>query len=300
MIYTVTLNPAIDYVVGLDVLAPGSINRNRWEEFQFGGKGINVSNVLRVLGMETMALGFVAGFTGQALVKGLCEMGLSTDFVYTKQGMTRINVKIKAAEETEINGIGPEITGDDVGKFFAQLDNIKAGDTLVLSGSVPKCLPEDIYAQILNRLDGRGIRTVVDASGAALRCTLAYRPFLIKPNQQELEDFFGNSMDSDETVLEATAELQNMGARNVLVSMAEKGALLLEENGAVHRTRCPAGQVVNSVGAGDSMVAGFLSGYLETGDYTYALRLGTAAGSATAFSPGLASAEIIRELMNTF
>ena len=289
MVYTVTLNPAIDYVVGLDSLICGTINRNRWEEIQFGGKGINVSSVLRTLGVETVALGFVAGFTGEALEKGLREMGMATRFVYVERGMTRINVKIKAAEETEINGIGPEITTEDLEKFYSQLDEIGEGDTLVLSGSVPKCLGADTYAAILQRLQGRGIRTVVDAAGSSLRSVLPYGPFLVKPNHHELADFFGIRMNTEEDILNAAEKMQKMGARNVLISMAGDGALLLDETRCVHRINCPQGEVVNSVGAGDSMVAGFLTGYLATGDYGTALKLGVAAGSATAFCTGLAN-----------
>lgn len=292
------MNPAIDYVVGLDVLEPGTINRNRREELQFGGKGINVSNVLHNLGMETVALGFIAGFTGDALEKGLRNMGLTTRFIPVAQGMTRINVKIKAEEETEINGIGPEITPPDMEKLHAQLLQAGAGDMVVLSGSIPGCLSADTYAQILKRLEGKGARAVVDATGRALKAALDYRPFLVKPNLQELRDFFGKSMDTEKNIKNAALEMQKMGARNILISMAGEGALLLDETGAFHRIQCPRGAVVNSVGAGDSMVAGFLAGFLRTGDYGCALKLGTAAGSATAFSTGLATIDKIKELMD--
>ncbi len=297
MVYTVTLNPAIDYVVGLDALEPGAINRNRREEIQFGGKGINVSNVLRCLGVDTIALGFVAGFTGEALEKGLRDQGLATDFVPVEQGMTRINVKIKAAEETEINGIGPEITPSDMEKLYALLEQAGAGDTVVLSGSVPKCLGADTYGEILKRLEGKKIRTVVDATGQALKAALRYHPFLIKPNVRELEDFFGESLNTEEKIRIAASKMQKMGAQNVLVSMAGDGALLLDETGKLHRIRCPEGNVLNSVGAGDSMVAGFLAGYLRSADYGFALKMGTAAGSATAFSVGLGTAEQIEGLI---
>jgi 1-phosphofructokinase len=297
VIYTVTLNPSIDYIVRLDKLTSGITNRTTSEEYYFGGKGINVSSVLRTLGVETVALGFVAGFTGEALEKGLREMGMATRFVHVERGMTRINVKIKAAEETEINGIGPEITTEDLEKFYSQLDKIGEGDTLVLSGSVPKCLGADTYAAILQRLQGRGIRTVVDAAGSSLRSVLPYGPFLVKPNHHELADFFGIRMNTEEDILNAAEKMQKMGARNVLVSMAGDGALLLDETRCVHRINCPQGEVVNSDGAGDSMVAGFLAGYLRTDDYGYALKLGTAAGSATAFSVGLGTAEQIERLM---
>lgn len=296
MIYTVTLNPAIDYVVGLEQLNIGAINRNCREEIQFGGKGINVSNVLRTLGVATTALGFVAGFTGEALEKELDGMGLTTRFIHVEQGMTRINVKIKALEETEINGIGPVITAADMDQLYRQLDTLEAGDTLVLSGSVPKCLESDTYAAILRRLQGKKIRTVVDTAGNALRETLSYGPFLVKPNHHELADFFGICLKTEEDILNAAEKMQKLGARNVLVSMAGEGALLLDETGCVHRIRSPQGTVVNSVGAGDSMVAGFLAGFEKTGDYAYALKLGVAAGSATAFSSGLAEKAAIEAL----
>lgn len=298
MIYTVTFNPAIDYVVCLEgSLTPGALNRNKEEEYQFGGKGINVSNVLRTLGLDTVALGFVAGFTGQGLEKGLREMGLATRFIHLAEGMTRINVKVKAAEETEINGMGPVITDTDMGKLYAQLDELREGDTLILSGSIPNCLPADSYERILAWLEGRGIRVVVDAAKDLLVNVLKYHPFLIKPNHHELGEIFGRTLATDEEIIDCARKLQTMGGQNILVSMAEKGALLLDETGKTHRMGCPKGNVVNSVGAGDSMVAGFLAGFLETGDYSYALKLGTAAGSATAFSLGLAEKEQINELL---
>ena len=297
MVYTVTFNPAIDYVVYISGgLKLNDINRNASEEFQFGGKGINVSNMLRTLGLPTVALGFVAGFIGEGLERGLAEMGLDTDFIHVAEGMTRINVKVKAGEETEINGIGPTITEADMQKLYAKLDAISPGDTLVLSGSIPKCLSGDSYERIMARLDGRGIRIAVDATRDLLVNVLKYRPFLIKPNNHELGEIFARVLKTDEEIAECAAKLQEMGARNVLVSMAGDGALLMDEAGVCHRIGCPKGKVLNSVGAGDSMVAGFLAGYLETGDYDYALRLGTAAGSATAFSIGLGSREKIDAL----
>lgn len=300
MIYTLTLNPAIDYVVQLDgPLASGAINRSHSEAYQFGGKGINVSNVLRVLGMPTTALGFVAGFTGQALEQGLREMGLTTDFVALPAGQTRINVKVKADQETEINGAGPHISPADMEKLLEKLDSLTGADTLVLSGSVPGSLGPDTYARILQAVAGKQVRTVVDAASGLLTRALPYRPFLIKPNRQELAQIFGTPMDADEQILDAARRLQQMGARNVLVSLAEDGALLVNEKNEVYRMACPKGQVRNSVGAGDSMVAGFLAGFLETGDYGYGLKLGIAAGSATAFSLGLATAEEIRNLLES-
>lgn len=300
MIYTVTFNPAIDYVVhpagGLKL---GQVNRNDREEFQFGGKGINVSNVLRTLGHDSIALGFVAGFTGDGLETGLAAMGLTTRFLRVEQGMTRVNVKIKADQETEINGIGPVITQADMARLYAQLDGIAPGDTLVLSGSIPACLASDTYEKIMARLENRGIRIVVDATQELLVKVLKYKPFLIKPNNHELEEIFHRPLTDDEQIIACAKALQDMGGRNILVSMAGDGALLLDERGGVHRIGCPKGKVVNSVGAGDSMVAGFLAGFLEQDDYDYALKLGTAAGSATAFSMGLADNPLIDELLTT-
>ena len=300
MIYPLTLNPAIDYVVQLPAsLTPGTINRTTEEDYQFGGKGINVSNVLRTLDTDTTALGFIAGFTGDALQQGLQNMGLSTNFIRLPDGQTRINVKVKGQEETEINGTGPVITEDAMALLYRQLDCLIFGDILVLSGSVPGCLPQDTYGQILCRLQEKNIQTVVDAAGDLLMHTLSYHPFLIKPNREELEAIFAVSLETDEQIVTCAKALQEKGARNVLVSMAGNGALLLDETGRLHRISCPAGQVRNSVGAGDSMVAGFLAGWLKTGDYAYALRLGTAAGSATAFSLGLAEKEEIENLFHS-
>ena len=299
MIYTVTFNPAIDYVIRLDRLQPGEINRNEAEEFQFGGKGINVSNVLRTLGFDTVAPGFVAGFIGEGFEKGLSAMGLKNEMIRVKEGMTRVNVKIKAAEETEINGIGPVITETDMETLYRKLDSIGPEDMLVLSGSIPKCLPGDTYERIMARLDGKNIPIAVDATKDLLVNVLKYRPFLVKPNNHELGEIFGKVLKTDEEIAECARKLQEKGGRNILVSMAGDGALLLDENGGIHRIGCPKGKVVNSVGAGDSMVAGFLAGWLETGDYGYALKLGTATGSATAFSIGLAEKPLIDELLAT-
>ena len=299
MIYTVTFNPAIDYVVHLDgSLKLGDINRNTSEEYQFGGKGINVSGVLKTLGFDTVALGFVAGFTGESLEKGLQAAGMTTRFIHV-DGMTRINVKVKAREETEINGIGPVITDAAMQALYAQLDALEPGDTLVLSGSIPGSLPGDTYEKIMARLAGRDISIVVDATRDLLVNVLKYRPFLIKPNNHELGEIFGMVLTTDEQIIDCAKKLQAMGGRNILVSMAGDGALLLDETGKAHRIGCPKGQVLNSVGAGDSMVAGFLAGWLQTGDYGYALKLGTAAGSATAFSLGLAEKPLIDALLKT-
>lgn len=292
MIYTVTFNPAIDYVVRLNDLKFGSTNRNKSEEIYFGGKGINVSMVLKELGISSKALGFVAGFTGDAIEKEVQKTGIDTDFVHLESGFSRINVKIKAGEETELNGQGPEISKEDLDEFFDKLIEVKDGDTVVLAGSIPGSLPNDVYEQILERLKDRKVQTVVDATGDLLRNVLKYRPFLIKPNKEELGDLFGITIQNVEEIAEYATKLQAMGARNVLVSMAGDGALLIDETG--RKYFCPAceGEVRNSVGAGDSVVAGFLAG-LQEGDYEYALKLGCAAGSATAFSDGLAKRENI-------
>jgi len=300
MVYTVTLNPALDYVVRMDGFRPGDINRTVSEEVQFGGKGINVSTVLRNLGIRNVALGFLAGFTGQALERGLLESGLQTDFIWLPEGLTRIDVKIKTGEETEINGRGPAIPAAALDELFSKLDRLQGGDILDLSGSIPTSLPDDIYQKILARLEGRGILSVVDATRDLLCAVLPYKPFLIKPNNHELGDIFGRTLTTDEEIAECARQLQKKGARNVLVSMAGDGSLLLDETGRRHRLGVPKGTVRNSVGAGDSMVAGFLAGWIKTGDYAKAHRMGAAAGSATAFSDGLATEPEVMALLDIF
>ena len=298
MIYTVTFNPAIDYVVRLDApLEIGQVNRACGEDCVLGGKGINVSGVLAQLGCPSVALGFVAGETGAWLERGLAAQGLHTDFVHLENGMTRINVKIKAGQETELNGAGPDIPDEALHQLEEKLDSLTENDVLILAGSIPASLPQDVYERLLARLDGRGVRCVVDATRALLVNVLPYHPFLIKPNNHELGEIVGRKLHTDEEIAAAARTLQEKGARNVLVSMAGDGALLLDEEGQTHRIGCPKGRVVNSVGAGDSMVAGFVAGYLQSGSYAVALRLGTACGSATAFSLGLATKEKIDELL---
>ena len=297
MIYTVTFNPALDYVVWLDALRPGQLNRASREALHYGGKGINVSTVLQHLGVDNVALGFLAGFTGRALEEGLREAGLRTDFIWLPQGLTRINVKVKGTDETELNGQGPAIGRRELEILRDKLDRLAPGDFLVLSGSVPAALSQDAYEQILARLEDRGIQFVVDAAGALLRGALPYHPFLIKPNLLELEELLGERPAGDDALRRGAAKLRDMGARNVLVSLGGEGSLLLDEAGGCRRLAAPQGTVCNSVGAGDAMVAGFLAGWLETGDYGYAHRLGTAAGSATAFADGLATGEEILALL---
>ena len=301
MIYTVTFNPAIDYVVRLDrELKVGDVNRARGEDCVLGGKGINVSGVLAELGCESVALGFVAGETGAWLERGLAAQGLKTDFVHLEHGMTRINVKIKAEKETELNGAGPDIPEGAMQALETKLDRLQKDDILILAGSIPASLAQTTYERLLARLEGRGVRAVVDATRDLLVNVLRYRPFLIKPNNHELSEIVGIKLTNDNEVVTAAKMLQEKGARNVLVSMAGDGALLLDEHGGVHRIGCPKGTVVNSVGAGDSMVAGFVAGYQQSGgNYDTALRLGTACGSATAFSLGLATRQDIEKLLKT-
>lgn len=298
MVYTVTFNPAIDYIVHTSEMKLGATNRSDKEEMYFGGKGINVSIVLRELGISSKALGFTAGFTGEAIEKGLADMGIDTDFVRLEKGNSRINVKIKSSEETELNGQGPDIDDKAISALFEKLDNISDGDTLILAGSIPSSLPSDIYQRILERLSSKKIKVVVDATKNLLLNVLKYKPFLVKPNNHELGEMFGVTLKTDEDIEKYARKLQDMGALNVLVSMAGDGAMLIDEYGKMHRCGVCKGKVKNSVGAGDSMVAGFTAGSLQ-GDYEYALKLGTAAGGATAFSDGLATKEKIAELLKT-
>lgn len=299
MVYTVTFNPAVDYIIHLkEELQDGETNRSSGEELYYGGKGINVSTVLHNLGINTVALGFIAGFTGRQIQAALCGMGISNDFIDLEDGFSRINIKLKAQKETEINTQGPKISAEAIDRLFKKLADIKDGDVLVLAGSIPASLPPDIYEKIMERLSGRDIRIIVDATGQLLVNVLKYRPFLIKPNSHELEEIFGVKMESIAQIIEYAKKLRDMGAANVLVSMAGDGAVLVTEYGDVHQIGVPEGKVVNSVGAGDSMVAGFIAGFMKRGDYLEALRTGTAAGSATAFSKGLAQKVDVERLLN--
>lgn len=297
MIYTVTFNPALDYVVRMDALIPGEVNRTAQEEIYFGGKGINVSTVLNELGEESIALGFIAGFTGDALAAGVGHLGVKTDFIKLPAGNTRINVKIKASQETEINAGGPPIPKEAFEALVQKLDRLEKDDVLCLSGSIPKSLEQNTYEVLLEHLSGKGIRFVVDATGDLLLNVLKYHPFLIKPNHHELGEMLGRTLSNDREIEDGARELQKRGARNVLVSMAGDGAMLLTETGEAHRIGVVKGTVRNSVGAGDSMVAGFIAGYLQKQDYLYALQLGSACGSATAFSDGLCKKETIYALL---
>lgn len=297
MIYTITFNPALDYVMRVERLEMGETNRSFAEEIYSGGKGINVSVVLHNLGMESVALGFVAGFTGDAIEQGAKALGCNTDFIHLKEGLSRINVKLKAGEETEINARGPAISEEALCALFAQIEKLVEGDVIILAGSIPNTLPADIYERILDTLKGKGVLAVVDATGKLLVNVLHHKPFLIKPNRAELSEIFGVSVREEADIIRYAGELQKMGARNVLVSMAGDGALLLCERGEVFACDAPKGTVRNSVGAGDSMVAGFVTGYLRTGEYREAFRMGVATGSASAFSDGLATADKVQEVL---
>ena len=300
MIYTVTFNPSIDYIVRLENFTAGEINRVNYEQILPGGKGINVSIVLKNLGHDSTALGFLAGFTGIAMQQMLHSFGVTDDFVRLDDGFSRINVKIKAESETEINGQGPVITEEAQRALFAKLDRLQSRDTLVLAGSIPNTLPDDIYERIMEHLEGRGIRIVVDATKNLLRRVLKYRPFLIKPNNHELGEMFGVELKTDDDIIFHAKKLQEEGATNVLISMAGDGAILLTAEGVFYRSAAPKGTLVNSVGAGDSMVAGFLAGFMESdGSYEHAFYMGVATGSASAFSPNLATREEALALLKT-
>ncbi|WP_195984023.1 1-phosphofructokinase [Clostridium sp. D33t1_170424_F3] len=299
MIYTVTFNPSLDYIVRLPSLALGGVNRTEKEELYPGGKGINVSIMLRNLGVESTALGFIAGFTGTEISRLLDQNGCRTDFIRIADGFSRINVKIKAEQESEINGQGPHISPADLSALYQKLDQLNENDLLVLAGSIPNTLPPDVYEKILERLQNRNIHAVVDATGDLLKNVLKYRPFLIKPNNHELGELFGKVLETDEELILHAKKLQEQGARNVLISMAGSGAILVDENGSICKSLPPSGKVANSVGAGDSMVAGFLAGYLQSGDYGTAFKTGLAAGSASAFQEWLASGNDVRTLLQT-
>lgn len=296
MIYTVTFNPAIDYVMQVGDITFGKTNRSMSEEILFGGKGINVSVVLSELGVQTTALGFTAGFTGEALEKAVSDKGIKSDFIRLSSGNTRINVKLKGGAETEINAAGPQINKDELNRLFEKLNDIKNGDTLLLAGSVPNSLPANIYEQIALAVQNRGVRLVVDATGDLLLKVLKYKPFLIKPNRQELEEIIGEEIKTEEQLISTAKELLKKGAENVLVSLGAEGAILLAADGKVYRQKAFKVKAINTVGSGDSMIAGFLTGAQK--GYEYALKLGAAAGAATAASSGLATKEKIEELLN--
>lgn len=289
MIYTVTFNPSIDYIAFVEDFKLGMVNRTFKELVYPGGKGINVSLVLKNLGMESTALGFTAGFTGREIERNLEEWGCLTEFIHVEKGMSRINMKLRAKEETEVNGQGPKLLPEDLERLYKRLEGLKAEDILVLAGSIPNTLPDSVYEDIMARIENKGVRVAVDATKDLLVNVLKYKPFLIKPNNHELGEIFQTELQSREEIIFYAKKLRDRGARNVLVSMAGDGAVLVSEDDQVLVSEAPKGKVVNSVGAGDSMVAGFLAGYLESRDYTHAFYAGIAAGSASAFSEQLAT-----------
>lgn len=297
MIYTITFNPALDYIVSVEDFQMGMTNRTTEETMLPGGKGINVSIVLKNLGFDSTALGFTAGFTGEEIKRRLEETGCSSQFITIPQGMSRINLKLKSADGTEINGMGPHIDAESMQKLMGQLDTLQPKDILVLAGSIPNSISNSIYKEIMERLAAKDILVVVDATKDLLVNVLENRPFLIKPNNHELGEIFGVKLKRREEAVPYARKLQEMGARNVLVSMAGEGAVLADENGDIWESPAPEGKLVNGVGAGDSMVAGFLAGWLKSGDYRQAFRMGVAAGSASAFSELLATGKEVEDLL---
>lgn len=297
MINTITLNPSLDYIIKVDDFKVGEVNRSNKEDIYAGGKGINVSIVLKNLGVENRALGFTAGFTGDEIENLVKEHGVDCDFIKIQNGMSRINVKLKSHEETEINGMGPQITEDDVKKLYSKLGELSAGDFLVLAGSIPNTLPNDIYEKIMKDFAEKNLNFVVDATKDLLVNVLKYKPFLIKPNHHELGEIFNVKLTEQAEIIKYAKKLQEMGARNVIISMAGDGAILIEENGEVTTSETPKGTLINSVGAGDSLVGGFLAGYVQTNDIKKAFINGVATGSASAFSEGLATKDKVDELL---
>ena len=296
MIYTVTFNPSLDYIVSVENFQLGLTNRTSSEMLLPGGKGINVSTVLMNLGIESTALGFTAGFTGDEIIRRLEEMGVRNGFIQVGEGFSRINLKLKSIDGTEINGQGPKIGTDKVDLLMKQLGELGQGDVLFLSGSIPSSMPDDMYEKIMARLDGKGVMIVVDATRDLLVNVLKYHPFLVKPNNHELGEIFGVELKTRQDVIPYGKKLQEKGARNVLISMAGEGAVLIAENGEVYSSPAPKGTLVNGVGAGDSMVAGFMTGWMEKQDYEHAFRMGVATGSASAFSEYLATRPEVEEV----
>lgn len=300
MIYTLTFNPALDYIVQVKDFRAGKINRTCYEKILPGGKGINVSIVLGNLGHNSTALGFVAGFTSEDIEKLMKQYGCKTDFIHVKEGFSRINLKMKSDSETEINGQGPCIKEQDIEKLYEKLDKLAEGDMLIISGSIPNTLPGDMYEQIIERIKEKKVQIIVDAEKELMTKVLKYHPFLVKPNNHELGQIYGVKLEKKEEVIPYAEKLQEAGARNVLVSMAGEGAVFLSEQGAVFKSEAPKGVLVNSVGAGDSMVAGFAAGWIETKDFYKAFCMGLACGSASAFSSELAVREEVEALLETF
>ena len=299
MIYTVTFNPSLDYITTVNNFRLGVVNRTCNEIMFPGGKGINVSIVLKNLGLDSTILGFTAGFTGKEIERLVTEMGCKDELIPIANGMSRINVKLRSNEETELNGMGPVIDSEAIKALYAKLDELKEGDVLVLAGSIPASMPETIYSDIMKHLEGRGIMIAVDATKDLLMNVMPYHPFVIKPNNHELGEIFHKTLTDKDEVIEYAKKLQELGARNVIVSMAGDGAVMVAEDGSEFRTEAPKGKVVNSVGAGDSMVAGFLYGYITSGDYKTAFKYGVSTGSASAFSENLAVKEDVEAIRAT-
>ena len=297
MINTITLNPSLDYIVKVDDFKVGHVNRTSKEDIYPGGKGINVSIVLKNLGVKNRALGFTAGFTGEEIEKLVANHGVDNEFIRLEKGMSRINVKLKSREESEINGMGPDISKNDIEKLYEKLEALKAGDFVVLAGSIPNTLPDDIYETIMKDFKDKEINFVVDATKDLLLNVLKYKPFLIKPNHHELGEMFNVKLNSKDEIITYAKKLQEIGARNVIISMAGDGAILIEENGEITISDTPKGTLVNSVGAGDSMVGGFLAGIAEKKNVKEAFKMGVATGSASAFSEGLATRDKVEELL---
>lgn len=297
MVYTVTFNPSLDYIVDVPNFKEGMTNRTSKELIYPGGKGINVSIVLRNLGIDSIALGFAAGFTGEEIKRLMAESGVKNDFITCDEGISRINLKIRNIDGMEINGMGPEIKQSDIDKLYEKLDFLSDGDTLILAGSIPSSMPETMYMDILKHLSKKKLNIVVDATKDLLMNVLKYHPFLIKPNNHELGEIFGLELKTEEELITYARKLQELGARNILVSMAGDGALLLAEDGSVYRSETPKGKLVNAVGAGDSMVAGFVAGYQKTRSYEDAFYMGLCTGSASAFSEKLATEAEVKELL---
>lgn len=298
MIYTVTFNPSIDYIVYLDDFKEGITNRAAMEEYYIGGKGINVSCILSELDIQSTALGFTAGFTGDEIEKEIKDKKIKADFIRLKNGISRINIKINSTDESEINCQGPEISNDDFNLLIQKTDIISDGDTIVLAGSIPYTLSCDAYDKILEKLKGKDVRIVIDATKKLLVNSLKYKPFLIKPNRQELSEIFDTEINNETDIEKYARKLQSMGAKNVIVSLGGDGAILIDEFENKHKIGVLNEKVLNTVGSGDSMVAGFIAGYEKTKSYSYALALGTACGNATAFSKGLATREKIYDILN--
>ena len=297
MIYTITFNPALDYISQVENFEIGKINRTKTEKILPGGKGLNVSIVLKNLAYNSTALGFIAGFTGEELKKQLEDYGVSTDFIRVKKGMTRINVKISSKEETALNGNGPEISKEDIQELLDKIEKIKKDDIVILAGNIPKGINNNIYEIICVNLEKNGVTYIVDATKELLTNVLKYKPFLIKPNKEEIEETFKIKVKTTEDIILYAKKLQLMGAQNVLVSLGGDGAILVTNDNNVYFCEAPKGNVVNTVGAGDSMVAGFLAGYLKKQDYEYALKMGVATGSASAFSMDLANINDVEKLL---